>query len=324
MLSASHLCVIYKKMKHLYSLAFLLISVITSTGCTSNTVENIVASSWSDDSEEIAFLEQRYEETYAVSDMTIGNVRYRVGVVDKNGENRKYITEYFKGSSSGLAYNSQQIYYKSSAGYFVVKIGDSGNSKSNGVVFTDEYDYHIFDTTGETVHSLSKTPNEYCEYFSGIHPALQATPSPSGKYIAVFETSSTCDLDIKILDTTDNFSIIDNQSFPGVNSVGAFWIGETQLFVNTCLAVVCKESWVLVRPGVEALLLSNDLISTLCLEDVNISPDINTSGIKIVWEDPSKDIIFDEVNEFNSDTLNWRMISFSRLPDNPDGCVYIE
>ena len=304
--------------------SIILLQVFCISGC-SETFSTIVATAWSDNSEKIAFLEQRHKEKSTGVSKTIGNVKFRLGIINKEGDEKQYITDYFSRSPSGRAYSSLEIFFKSNAGYFVVKIGESGTYSINGVPFTDNYDYHVFDMNGTILHSISKQKDQYCEYNTGLHPSIRVVPSPDGNYLAVFKTLSTCELDIQILDVNDDFSITDTQRIAGITSVGMFWIGEDQLYVNACLTLgSCDDNWVLIKPGVESITIDPELFSSLCLDGVTLSGNVNSNGENIVWNDLSEPILIENIKNDISLGLNWRFVSINRELDNPENCVNIE
>lgn len=312
-------------MKIVLALLFLLLTA----GCSSKH-RDIVAVAWSDDGQEIAFLERSYKTGYRGVARSTFDIKYRIGVTDREGGHKEYITDFFEGNTSGSTF--QELFYKSNMGYVVAKIGKSGfytETNANepigqGTVFTDRFDYHIFDMSGNLLHSISKKPNEYCRYYSGLQPSIRVMPSQSGRYLAVSETTSDCELDVRILDFNDDFAVIDSQRFAGVTSVGMFWINESQLFVNTCLGVVCEDNWVLVRPGVEALLLEQELFNRLCLDGIVISGDINSAGERIIWNSPEGALQIEDIRGDLPNSLNWKMISIDRELNDPENCVYIE
>lgn len=309
--------------KKLYSLIILL-QVFFVSGC-SETFSTVVATSWSDNSEKIAFLEQSHEEKITGVSTSIRNVKFRLGVINRKGDEKKYVTDYFKRNKSGRRYTLLEIFFKSKAGYFVVKIDESGSHSTNGVTFIADYDYHIFDMDGDILHSISKQKDQYCEYHTGIYPSIRVVPSPDGDYLAVFETLSSCELDIQILDVNDDFSLIDRQIIAGITSDGMFWIGEDQLYINSCLSLgSCEDNWVLIRPGVEPWTISPELFSSLCLDGVILSGNINFNGEYIEWKDLNKPIIIKDIKNDISSGLNWRLVSIDRELDNPENCVSVE
>lgn len=74
---------VFNQVKHVARYLFL-VAIVFASGCSKDVVEN-VATAWSDDSEQIAFLERSYKKTYNVSDYSIKNIEYRIGTIGRNG-----------------------------------------------------------------------------------------------------------------------------------------------------------------------------------------------------------------------------------------------
>jgi len=299
--------------------------LLVISGCSTDVIKDIVATSWSDNSKKIAFIERRYEKRYNVTDSSIENIEYRLGVIDRNNEFRQYITDYFKGSKSSNLFTTQEIHYKSNAGYFLVRVGDSGSYIKNNVIFTDEYEYFLYDIEGNIIHKITKAPQQYCDNFNTIIPSIRAMPSPSGNLIAKVETTINCELEITILNYNHNFEALNIQRIDGIAIAGLFWVDEKNLLINACLWVGCTDNWILIRPEEEeSVSIDNELFLSLCLAGKIVSSNINSSDEGIEWSDPGRNLEIVKIGDYSGTELNWRTNSDTRKPNDPEDCINIE
>lgn len=304
---------------------FFLLFGFTLTGCSTDVVEKIYTTAWSDNSEKIAFVERRHEEVHGVDESAIKNIEYRVGIINRDGESKQFITNYFKGSKFDYPTSRNDLYYKSNAGYVLVGVGNSGRVVVDHEVFTDDYDYYVFDLNGNIIYKISKDPQQYCESFTTVFPPIRATPSPSGNLIAKVEATSDCGLEVSFLDYSKNFQVVNKNRITGVAITGLFWVNENNLLINACIWGGCTDNWVLVRPGREKTVsIDNDLFISLCLAGAIVSSNINQSGEKIKWSDPGSTLEVIKTQDYSGTELNWMENTDTRLPDNPENCISIE
>ena len=313
--------------KLLIRLCLLLLVLLAISGCSKKVVE-IVATSWSDDAEEISFLERRYDSTYSGSDNNPKNVEFRIGIVDVNGDNKKYVTGYFeRGSRTDRLYDRHELQYKSTAGYHLVRMGDSGSFSVNvdGDLFTDVYEYFIYDVEGNNIHKIVKDPQQYCGLLSHHHPSIRVMPSPSGNLVARVEATVDCELEIAILDYTQNFKTLSSRRITGGSIGGLFWVDDGNLLINACPSTFCPGNWYLIRPEEEGSISINiELFHSLCLAGSIVSSDINSSGEKIDWSNSESKLEIVEVDNYDYTELWSRRNSGTRKPDDPENCVSIE
>ena len=295
------------------------------SGCSkTENVQEISAASWSDNSEQIAFLEKKYDRVHGIDETSIKNIRYRLGITDRNDRSRQYITQDFNYRNEQLTdLSSKELYYKSNSGYFLVRVGNSGSFISNSEIFTDNVEYEFYDSSGNIIHQILKTPNEYCDQFHTAIPVIRAMPSPTGNKIAVVETLSTCELNIDIMTYNGSFEVLTTERIEGIGIGGLFWVDENNLLINSCLWIGCTDNWTLIRIG-EIHSINQELFESICLSGVVVSSEINASWEKIDWSHPGNHPNISETESFNHTELGYFKESNTRKPDNPEGCISIE
>ena len=296
-----------------------LIAALMASGCSKDVVD-IVATAWSDDSEQIAFLERSYEKKYNGSDYAIKNIEYRIGTIGRDGGSIQYRTDQFSGGGSDNLYRNKELYFRSRAGYFLVRVGNSGTSVRDDRIFTDTHEYYLYDMSGNLSNTISKTQEQYCKTFNTYIPSIRAVPSPSGDLIAKVETTSDCELEIRILDYNNNLSTKFSKRIDGLAVAGLFWVNESNLLINSCLWIGCTEGWVLLRVGAEkAIPISAELFNSICLEGVIVSSSVNAAGDKV-----DNNLAIGKNETYSGTELNSRTTGPTRSPDNPENCVDIE
>ena len=302
----------------------LVLILMLSTGCSKENVGEIAAVSWSDDSEKIAFLEKNYEEVSSPFDVQVENIRYRIGITDREDQSREYITGSFNHHNNSLNdLARKEVYYKSQSGYFLVRVGSSGSYSENGNIFTDKFEYNFYDPNGSIIHQISKMKNEYCEeYHHTAIPSIRAMPSPSGMKIAVVETTRECELNINILTYTGIFEPLTTERIQGVGIGGLFWVDENNLLVNACPLGRCSDNWNLVRTG-EVHSINQEIFESICLSEAIVSSEINSAWEKIEWDSPQNHPSIIEIDSFNYTELGYFKDSNTRTPDNPEDCINI-
>lgn len=302
----------------------IVMTVMLLAACSKEHMSEISATAWSDDSEQIAFLEKSFVRIKGINGIADKNIKYRLGLTDRNDDSRKYISEYFNFKKDIFKdLTPKDVYFKSDAGYFLVRSGSSGSIIKNGEIFTDNVDYNFYDLDGNIIYQISKKPDEYCEQFSTALPVIRAVPSPSGAKVAVVETTSSCELEIKILTYNGGFEVLTSETISGMAVAGMFWVGDNNLFINSCLWVGCSDNWNLFRIG-EIHLIDDDLFDSLCLSGVVVSSNINSSWERIEWSKTGQSPNIILTDDFNHTELGYFNESNTRKPDDPENCISVD
>jgi len=313
--------------KILIFVATYFILAIFLIGCSTTTVESISATAWSDNSDSIAFIEQNYENHNSIfsSGPTSDNIKYRLGVINRDGTSKKYISDFYSGSKTGFSrfVDSIELFYRSDGGYFVMKIGNSGRVSRNGVSITDDVDIFIIDTEGNENYLVSKKPDNYCEFNIGLFPVIRSIPSPNGNTLATIQDTINCNLSITFVNSGDSFSLIENQVIDGIEIIGLFWVDDSHLLINSCLQIPCNDNWNLIKIGENPRVIDDELFLSLCLDAVVVGSDINSIGEQIIWSDPDTSPEIRSNVIYSGRDLNWSFNSDERKLDDPNNCVSI-
>ena len=313
----------------------LLLFILFSVGCTERvTVEEIVSTAWSDTSLQIAFYELRYTEVTTTGDSSpsIENIEYRLGTIDRNGEAKQYYTDYFRRYGreyfNSLSINNKALQFKSNSGFVLARVGDSGRYYLDNTIYTAERDYIVYDLNGNVLHQISKDPAQYCGAAAAPDTdMIRALASPNGTLIVKVESTTDCELEVSFLDPSDDFNVTETKRITGQFIGGLVWVNDNNLLIHACDRISCNESWILVRAGqVDAIPVTDEEFSNLCLAGAIFRTDINDIGELIKWDSPQTGVLVEEANqdhykESELTTLGNRTV---RMPDNPDGCISIE
>lgn len=187
-------------------------------------------------------------------------------------------------------------------------------------IFTDKYEYHLYDLSGNITNTISKTPKQYCKTFNTYIPSIRVLPSPSGDLVAKVETTAECELEIRILDYNNNLSTLYSKRINGLAVAGLFWVNESNLLINSCLWIGCTEGWVLLRVGAEKEIpISAELFNSLCLAGSVVSSSVNAAGEKI-----DNNLVVGRIESYAGTELSRLPTGPTRGPDNPTNCVSVE
>jgi len=295
---------------------FLSQTILVSCSFTEH-IETIPAVAWSDDSEEIAFIFQKYEITNVLS-VTSGekNPSYQIRIVNRDGSNLREIGNYFSNYGN-------EIFYKQLANYFVVSNQESilnlGNIKSD----VNIPDYYIINLDGEIIKELVIRPEEYCDKFRGNLRSIRVVPSPNGDTLAVVKSTVDCTLSIDLQDAKNEFSSSQKYLVEGNDIVGLFWGSNHTLLVNACIDYSCNPNWYVFNLIGELKHISLETFNSLCLGNITISPDLNMDSEKIVWIEPGKAPQIKKNQKYEGNELGIKG-SIVRDLDNPENCIDVD
>jgi len=319
-------------MTNKFSKTIFLLLALLSVGCTKEVVvEEIVSTAWSDDSFQIAFYEARHIEEHNISSINIKNIEYRLGILDRNDGSKVYLSDYFRRSgrehSNLINISNKELQFKSSAGFVVARVGDSGHYYLDNVIYTADLDYIVYDLDGNILHQISKAP-VYCDG-SAYHDIgrIRVLASPDGTLIVKAESSTDCELEVNFLDPGNDFNVTEIKRISGDSIGGLFWVNNNNLLIRACLQSNCAESWVLVRPGQSGVIsITDNEFSNLCLAGAIVRPDINSEGELISWNHPASEPGIDTatLEHYNDSEFTTLLERTVRAPDNPDACISIE
>lgn len=309
----------------MYSLSILILVVCILQGCTSEE-STIEASSWSDSSTEIAYLEHIYDVSVGGG---VSNSRVRGGISDLDGKNKKSITQKMRIYDLNSPAMLFEIVYKSSNDYVLVRRANSLFGCDSEGNFTDNIEYSIFYLNGDLLKSFLKRPLSPCipnpKIQLSYYPAsMRIMPSVSGSIIAVAETIDTSTVELAFYNYADGF----NESYKkftlnGFLIGGLFWINDDYLLINV-LPDSVSTGWLLVTSD-KVTPLDDSTFQALCLEGVRVGSQVNELGDFIRWQKlKNKPVIEKSDDYYNTELKSWTTAVITRKADNPVNCIAVE
>ncbi len=316
------------KTKRLITICLLCMCSLTFVACTKmeNVFDGIVATSWSDDSSEIVFLEKRHVDRKTLTDVETKKIQYRVGLTDRSGQSKRYITDYFDGISNiGSRIDIEEVFYKSNLGYFVVRVGGYFRQVLGLTEVDDREVLYIFNRDGSVLKKIFSHPRTPLYLSLSNRPKTRIIPSPSGSIIAVVEAIENDLLEVAIRDYSQNFEVVQKTTISGNTVDGLFWGDGQNLLVNApVVESPNRNNWTLLRSN-EVISISDELFSSLCLSDVRVARDINVIGEQIDWEPKGETptiVIAQDYSESELKSVNPDIET--RAPNDPENCVHID
>jgi len=247
--------------------------IFTLSGCggwkNGQSISTVV---WADDGSEIAFIQSDYQyKDLWPTGAEIKNEKYQLKITDRNRTYTSNIGPEFSGQVTTL-------YYKKSAGYFVM-----GKQESE----TTATDYYVLDMKGNILHEISAINNLYCPTSGLQFHRIRALPSPDGRIIAVAQTTTNCEIQIHFLDLQNNFTSIDSQRVTGRDINIFYWGSDSRLILSTCNETCGDKNWLITlnQPPAE---IEYNTINNVCVEGLQKSSPINAQGEILLWNKPKE------------------------------------